>query len=143
MVETIKSEVHGGFTWQDSPQLLLMILPNLLNPRKLLNNICYPIHEVLHTKHKQYPLETHDGVYVVEHDFLGRLVTVDFVREERFAVSPLQRLRQLFDRNFYYGHAQYFPRPFRLIERIYVQNGSFNLEEYLREISEQNFTSQT
>lgn len=126
---------HMGLTFKNAPHLLLMIAPNLLHPGKLLNNLRHPVGEVLHTKHVQYPVEEANEVYAVEHKLFGRLVTVDIVKRDRFRKGYLLRLRQLFDRRFYYGHAQYFPKPFRLVDRTFIDDpNSFDVDSHVKKI---------
>ncbi len=120
---------------KDVSHLFLMWAPNLLNPSKLTANIRHPFREVLHTSHKQYPVEMKEGVeyYVVEHRRFDKLETVDVVRQDTFAQGLILRAKQLFDRNFYYGHDKYFSQPFRLVDRTFVEYG-FNKEEHLRKV---------
>jgi len=124
----------------------LVVLPNILNPWKLASNLRHPIHEVLHTKHRQYPAEGYPGLYVVEHEFFGRVVTIDIV-ETKPELSDLGDLvglvlpKDLFRRDFYVGHADYFPErfweddlvmpQFWLHRRFYVGKHEFSLEEEL------------
>jgi hypothetical protein len=113
---------------------VLMITPNILHPQKLATNLRHPIHEVVHTKHRQYPLEGTDNRYVVEHDFFGRLVTLDIVETDSFTQGLIPRVKQLFRPDFYYGHAEYFPQPFKLVNRTYITNQKgniFNSDEHL------------
>ena len=122
----------GGVRLANAHHLLLMALPNILNPHKLAVNIRHPIHEVFHTGHSQYPLGE-SATYVVEHVLFERLVTVDVIEEDTFPKGFIPRARQLFRRDFYYGHCEYFPQPFRLVERKYINGGDFNLKEYLEQ----------
>ncbi len=103
--------------------LLLMWLPNCLNPHKLKSNLRHPIREVFHTSHKQYRVPKG---YVVEHFFFGDLVTMDFIQKADFETGLVPRLKQLLRRDFYYGHCEFFPQAFKLIERKYVMRGGFN-----------------
>lgn len=120
---------------KDVSHLLLMSVPNLLNPNKLLANIRHPFREVLHTSHKQYPVEMKEGVeyHIVEHRRFNKLETVDIVTPDTFPKGLIPRAKQLFDRSFYYGHDKYFPQPFRLVDRTFVSDG-FNQEEHLHKV---------
>jgi hypothetical protein len=123
----LKNVYHLGFMWA----------PNLLNPNKLLVNLRHPIREVFHTSHRQEPVEMLEGVeyHLVEHLVGDRLVTVDIIKSDTFPKGITSRLKHLFDNNFYYGHANYFPLPFRLINRTYV-NSDFSKKDYIeRELS--------
>lgn len=112
-----------------------MWTPNILNPHKLVENIRHPLREVLHTSHKQYLVEMKEGVeyYVVEHRRFNKLETVDVVRPDTFAKGLIPRVKQLFNRTFYYGHNEYFPQPLRLVDRVFVGEG-FNQEDHLRKV---------
>lgn len=112
-----------------------MCAPNFLNPRKLAANMSHPLREVFHTSHKQYPIEMEERTeyYIVEHIRFNKLETVDVVRSDIFSKGLIPRVKQLFDRKFYYGHDKYFPQPFRLVDRAFVRDG-FNQEEHLRKV---------
>ena len=99
--------------------MVLMVLPNVFQLKKLIQNVRHPIHDWAHTRHRQYPVG--GGQYLVEHYWFGRLVTVDTVVMDKFAKGFFGRLRQLFGSDFYYGHCEYFPQPFRLVERKYIR----------------------
>ncbi len=121
--------------------LLLMWTPNILNPSKAFSNLRNPVGEVIHTKHSQYLVEENNpskDIYVVEHLLRGKLVTVDLVRRDRFPKPWLLRLKQLFEKDFYYGHAQYFPQPFRLIDRTFVSEEPFDIKEYAKKVLTKN-----
>lgn len=120
---------------KDTTNLLLMWAPNLLNPNKLLANIRHPFRGIIHTSHKQYPIEMKEGdeYYVVEHRRFNKLETVDLVTPDTFPKGLIPRVKQLFDRNFYYGHDEYFAQPFRLVHRTFVSDG-FNQQEHLRKV---------
>ena len=120
----------GGVKLANAYHLFLMALPNILNPHKLAVNVRHPIHEVIHTGHRQYPLG--ETTHVVEHVLFERLVTVDVIEEDTFPKGLISRVKQLFRRDFYYGHCEYFPQPFRLVERKYVNGNGFNLDEHLK-----------
>ena len=121
--------------WKSVHHLVLMVTPNLLNPRKLAANIRHPFREVFHTNHKQYPVEMREGVeyHVVEHRRFGKLETVDIFVSDTFAQGLIPRVKQLLNATFYYGHDQYFPKPFRLVDRSFVGNG-FDREAHLRKV---------
>lgn len=131
--ELTSSVPNEGLRWKNAHHVVLMLAPNILHPIKLAANLRRPIHEFVHTNHKQYPVEMREGVeyHVVEHRLLGRLVTVDVVTPDAFPRGLLPRVKQLFDRKFYYGHDKYFPQPFRLVNREFV-NERFNQEEHVR-----------
>lgn len=123
---------NHGVRVSNGHHLLMMWLPNILNPHKLAANIRNPIHEVFHTKHKQYSIDG-DSLHIVEHVLFNRVVTVDVVERSEFAAGLVARTKQLFGRDFYYGHDQYFPQPFRLIERTFVKKGViFDREEHAK-----------
>lgn len=126
----------GNYSQKKSDRIeyaLLMWTPNLLNPKKLASNLRHPVHEVLHTSHRQYPITMEEGVeyHVVEHKLGPKLVTIDIVKPSKFAKGVVPRMKQLFDSKFYYGHSQYFPQPFKLINRTFVRKG-FDKEKHLR-----------
>ncbi len=121
---------EGGLRWGYTYHLLFMVLPNILHPKKLAKNIMHPIGEVLHTHHKQYPIGE-DSLHVVEHRLFGKLVTIDVVREDTFANGIRGRLRQLFKEDFYYGHCEYFPRPFQLVDRTCIEGNVFDYNGHL------------
>ena len=127
--------IQEGLKWNNVHHLLLLWTPNILNPHKLFANLRHPIGEVVHTNHKQHPIERKKRAqyYVVEHRLLDRLVTVDVVTPTEFPKGFIPRVKQLFDRNFYYGHDRDFPRPFTLINRTFV-DGDFNEQDYSRKI---------
>ena len=112
---------------------LLMMTPNVLNLRKLVSNIRHPIHEILHTRHVQYPIAMEEGVeyHVVEHKLGPKLVTIDVIKPTPLARGVIPRMKQLFDSRFYYGHAEYFPQPFELVDRTFVRKG-FDKEKHLQ-----------
>lgn len=120
---------------KDASHLFLMWAPNLLNPNKLVTNIRHPFREGIHTSHKQYPVEMKEGIeyYAVEHRRFNKLETIDIVKQDAFAKGLIPRIKQLFDRNFYYGHDKYFPQPFRLVDRAFIKAG-FNEEVHLRKV---------
>jgi len=63
----------------------------------------------------------------------NRLVTVDVVERSAFAEGLIPRVKQLFRGDFYYGHDQYFPQPFKLIDRTFVKKGVIlDREEHAR-----------
>lgn len=136
--ELTSSVPKEGLQWRNAHHVVLMWTPNVLHPRKLAANLRHPVYEVLHTSHKQYPVEMKEGVeyHVVEHRLLNRLVTVDVVIPDVFPNGFIPRVKQLFDRRFYYGHDTYFPQPFRLVDRVFVSNG-FNHEEHVRKVTRQ------
>lgn len=131
--EIVSNVPQEGLRWKNAHHILFMWTPNVLHPRKLAANLRHPIHEVIHTSHKQYPVEMKEGVeyHVVEHRLGERLVTVDVVTPDTFPKGIIARTKQLFDTKFYYGHDKYFPEPFRLVNRAFVNNG-FNQEEHIR-----------
>ncbi len=106
---------------KNTSHLFLMWLPNIFNPHKLIANIRHPINEVFHTKHNQYPVG--DSFHIVEHVLFNRVVTVDVVEKSEFPRGLANRTRQLFKRDFYYGHDQYFPEPFKLVNRTFIKKG--------------------
>lgn len=120
-----------GLKWSNAYHLLLMALPNIFHPKKLARNLRHPIGEVLHTRHNQYSIGE-DGLHVVEHLLFGRLVTVDVVKEDRFVNGIGGRLQQLFRPDFYYGHGDYFPHPFRLVDRTFVDGTVFDYNQHLQ-----------
>ncbi len=126
--------------WRIAPHAFLMVLPNLLHPHKLVANIRHPIYEVVHTGHKQYPLETDDR-HVVEHSIFGRLVTIDVIDRDEFPKGLVPRVKQLFRKDFYYGHCEYFPQPFRLVDRTYVNGNIFDYQEHIRKFRKSGFES--
>lgn len=113
--------------------LLLMWAPNVLNPQKLASNLRHPVHEVLHTHHIQHPITMKEGVeyHVVEHKLGPKLVTIDVVKPTPLARGVIPRIKQLFGKRFYFGHAEYFPEPFELVDRTFVRKG-FDKEEHLK-----------
>ncbi len=131
----IPDRIQEGLKLRNAHNLLLLWTPNILNPHKLFANLRHPIHEVFHTNHKQRPIERkkHAQYYVVEHRLRDRLVTVDVVSPTQFPKGLIPRVKQLFDRNFYYGHDRDFPQPFTLINRTFVR-GEFNEENYSKRI---------
>lgn len=126
---------YKGLDWSNAHHLPLVLAPNVLNPAKLLANLRNPVNEFLHTSHKQYPVELKENTeyHLVEHRLGEDLVTVDIVVPQRFASGYINRARQLFETDFYYGHDKYFPQPFRLIDRTFVSDG-FDVEEYIQEV---------
>ncbi len=129
-IESSISQIKGR-DLRYTPQFLVMLAPNILHPGKLAANIRHPVHEVLHTNHKQYPVDMQEGVeyHIVEHRLFNKLVTVDIVRQVQLAEGFIPRIKQLFDRSFYYGHAGFFPQPFKLTNRTFVKEG-FDQEEH-------------
>lgn len=127
--------IQEGLKWRNAHNLLLLWTPNILNPHKLFANLRHPIGEVFHTNHKQKPIERKKKAqyYVVEHRLFDKLVTVDVVTPTEFPKGLIPRMKQLFDRNFYYGHDRDFPQPFMLINRTFVAE-SFNEEDYSKKI---------
>ncbi len=123
---------------KNAHHLALMWTPNLLNPPKLINNLRHPIGEVFHTKHTQYPVDMREGIeyHVVEHRMFDKLVTVDVIHQDTFPKGIIPRLKQLFDKDFYYGHDKFFPQPFRLINRTFVSD-NFDLENHVQQILDQ------
>ncbi len=119
-----------GLRLRNAHHLLLMMLPNLFNLFKLVANIRHPIYEVIHSSHNQYQING-SSLYVVEHFLFGRLVTVDVVEIDSFPLGLIKRALQLFKRDFYYGHCEYFPQPFRLLDRKYVRREDFSIDKYL------------
>lgn len=109
----------------------LMLVPNILNPNKLAANLRHPVHEMLHTSHKQY-FDEDSRFYVVEHYLFGRVVTVDAITESFSPAGFWNRVTHLFRKDFYYGHAEYFPKRFRLIKRWHVKNGELDIALNLR-----------
>ena len=109
-----------------------MITPNILNPHKLYRNLRYPIHEFIHIKHRQYPIEDSQIFFAVEHYFINNVVTLDIIKKD-----PTRDLKDLFKKlfreDFYYGHCQYFPQTFKLQKRIYVKDDNRDLEEIIKE----------
>ncbi|MBI4097252.1 MAG: hypothetical protein HY428_02435 [Candidatus Levybacteria bacterium] len=136
VLSEIRSTVpREGLQWKNAHHVVLMLAPNILHPIKLAANLRHPIHEFVYTSHKQYAVDMREGVeyHVVEHNFLGRLVTLDVVTPDSFPRGFVPRVKQLFDRRYYYGHGRYFPQPFMLVNRTFVTDG-FNQEEYIREV---------
>ena len=113
-----------------------MWVPNLLHPGKLANNLKNPIGEVFHTKHSQYPLDSDSKVFAVEHELFGRKVTLDIVKPAKFPRAWLLKTMQLFDPKFYYGHANYFPQAFELVDRTFLPKGTiFDINDYLASVA--------
>lgn len=131
----VPDRIQEGLRWNNAHHLLLLWTPNILNPHKLFANLRHPIGEVFHTNHKQLPLERKKRAeyYVVEHRLLDKLVTVDVVTPTSFSNGLVLRIKQLFDRNFYYGHDKDFPQPFILVNRTFVEGG-FNEKDYSKKI---------
>jgi hypothetical protein len=121
-----------GLSFRNSHHLGLMWTPNIFHPVKLASNIRHPIGEVLHTRHTQEPVELREGTeyHLVEHYFGRKLVTVDIVTPQA-QQQGMDRFKQLMQRDFYYGHADFFPQPFRLINRTFVNSSSFDITEYV------------
>lgn len=132
---SLPDRVEEGLKPSNAYHLLLLWMPNILNPHKLVANLRHPIGEVFHTNHKQRPVTVKDGVsyHVVEHRLIGKLVTVDIVTPTIYQEGLFPRLKQLFDRKFYYGHDKDFPHPFMLVNRTFV-NSRFNEESHLDKI---------
>lgn len=128
----VPDRVLEGLRWNNLHHLLLLWTPNILNPHKLIANLRHPIGEIFHTNHKQRPVKKTDETqyYIVEHKLFGKLVTVDVVIPTTFPQGIIPRIKQLFDRRFYYGHDRDFPHPFILVNRIFVDD-KFNRDEYL------------
>jgi len=122
--------------WKNVHHVGIMWAPNVLHPAKLRANVAHPIGEVFHTSHKQYPIELIPDRehYLVEHNLFDKLVTVDLIVPDTFRPGIVNRTKQLFDRNFYYGHAGYFPQPFKLIDRTLVGR-DFNMEQHLARLA--------
>lgn len=133
--EFISSVDQEGAKFKNIHHLALMWTPNLLNPHKLGANLRHPIGEVFHTKHTQYPIELKEGIeyHIVEHRMFNKLTTVDIVHVDEFPKGFMARLKQLFDRNFYYGHDKYFPKPFKLVNRTFVDK-DFDLRSHIENI---------
>ena len=112
---------------------VLLLLPNLFRPDKLYQNLRHPVHEWLHTRPRQYPVKSTLDLHVVEHEFRGRLVTVDLVEARADTGTLSEHLGRIWKKDFYYGHCHYFPQPFRLIKRHYIQDGHGRLESILGE----------
>ncbi len=126
-----------GLRWRNAYHLPLMWLPNVVNPRKLIRNLHAPITEVLHTSHIQYPVAMEEGIeyFVVEHRLGAMDITVDVVTPDVFPKGLVSRVRQLFDPKFYYGHADYFPHPFKLVDRTDAGKIEFGKkEEHVRKV---------
>ena len=130
-------ENNEGLRLNNTHHLFLMILPNLLHPRKLARNVRHPIFEVLHKGQRQQPIEAGKDRYIVEHTLFGKLVTVDIVDRDVFPEGLLARARQLFREDFYYGHNEYFTQAFRLCDRTYVTGEIFNYEEHINRFRKQ------
>ncbi|MBI2621342.1 MAG: hypothetical protein HYW63_01690 [Candidatus Levybacteria bacterium] len=125
--------IQEGLRWNNLHHLLLLWTPNIFNPYKLIANLRHPIGEVFHTNHKQRPVKRTDETqyYIVEHRLFGRLVTVDVVIPTTFQKGIILRIKQLFNRRFYYGHDRDFPRPFILVNRTFV-NDDFDQKRFLK-----------
>jgi hypothetical protein len=132
----LPDRVEEGLRPSNAYNLLLLWAPNIFNPRKLVANLRHPIGEVFHTNHKQRPFAIKKGTpyYVVEHRLFGHLVTVDVVIPTTFPKGLLPRIKQLFDRKFYYGHDKDFPQPFMLVNRTFVDECEFNEKTHLRSL---------
>lgn len=124
-----------GLNRRNAHHLAFLWVSNLLNPHKLAVNARHPIGEWLHTSHKQGPVEMVEGVeyHLVEHRLGSRLVTIDIIQPDEFARGLIPRARQLFDGDFYYGKDEYFPYPFRLVDRTYVKD-NFDQGEHVRNV---------
>lgn len=131
----VPDRIQEGLNLRNAHNLLLLWTPNIFNPYKLLANLRHPIGEVIHTNHKQKPIEKKERAqyYVVEHRLFEKLVTVDVITPTTFPKGFVPRIRQLFDKNFYYGHDRDFPQPFTLINRTFVA-GRFNEKDYSKKI---------
>lgn len=131
----VPDRVLEGLRWNNFHHLLLLWTPNILNPHKLIANLRHPVGEVFHTNHKQRPVKKTEETqyYIVEHRLFGRLVTVDVVVPTTFSKGIVSRVKQLFDKRFYYGHDRDFPHPFILVNRRFVDD-EFSQEDYLRKM---------
>ncbi len=118
--------LQEGLNFRNSPNLIILWAPNVLNPYKLKANVLHPVGEVIHTSHKQHRVGMIEGVEynVVEHRLGKRLVTIDVVALDQYRQGFFARMRQIFDRRFYLGHDRDFPQPFTLINRTFVRDGS-------------------
>ena len=116
----------------------LMILPNILNLEKLYNNIRQPIHEFIHTYHRQYQSKQDPSIFVVEHEFFNKLVTIDIIRRDEDSDLLMPRLKRLFASDYYYGHNEYFPNSFKLEERVYIIRTDVNLEALVKRLIVEN-----
>lgn len=131
LVETPQEKKYGKGEY--AIHSILMILPNIFNPSKLRDNVTHPIREWAHSSHLQYPID-YSNYYVVEHYVGDRLVTADLVEKADSILTGLsRRLMRLFEFEFYYGHEDYFPQEFQLIERLYVDSNR-ELHEYLQKM---------
>lgn len=130
VVLTSMMENPGGIKWSNLHHTVLLLLPNLFHPAKLWLNICHPVREWIHTSHVQYPMGK-SGVYVVEHRLFNSLQTVDVIVLDKWADSLLDRIRQLFDFNFYYGHEKFFPEVYRRLDRTWVPTGGLDIEKHV------------
>ncbi len=106
----------------------LKIFKNFFLPRNIVKNLKNPIPETIHTSHKQHSIGR--GNYIVEHYLFDKLVTTDLIKKDPFKDNLLDVIKQVFKKDFYYGHAEYFPKPFVLIKREYI-NQDFNKEAFL------------
>ncbi|KKR77004.1 MAG: hypothetical protein UU21_C0001G0058 [Candidatus Levybacteria bacterium GW2011_GWA2_40_8] len=131
----LSERVQEGLRLRNAYHILLLWTPNIFHPQKLAANIRHPIGEVIHTSHKQRPVEMKEGVeyHVVEHRLVGKLVTVDVVTPTTFPKGIIPRVRQLFDIRFYYGHDRDFPHPFMLVNRTFVTAG-FDQQTHLQRV---------
>jgi hypothetical protein len=115
----------------------LMWTPNIFSP-KLFKNLRSPFTEILHGHHRQYAVDMIEGVeyHVVEHGLGLMDMAVDVVAVDSFPQGLIPRIRQLFRQDFYYGHAQYFPQPFRLIARS-GEEAIYHKEEFVNRVLEE------
>lgn len=112
------------FTLKNGRHILFMLAPNIFILSKLCQNLRHPIHEWIHTQHEQLPLEEIPNLYLVKHYFFSRLVTLDVIKRVEDG-----------HRGDYYGHCDYFPQTFNLMERIYIRDGKEpNLEKQIEGI---------
>ena len=133
--EIVSNIPQEGHRLNNIHHLGLLYVPQVLNPQKLLLNLRHPIGEGFHTSHNQYPVDIIEDLeyHVVEHKLFKNIVTVDVVHQDSFAEGLVERARQLFRMDFYYGHVKFFPQPFKLVDRTFVGKG-FNLDGHVEEV---------
>ncbi|KKQ34049.1 MAG: hypothetical protein US51_C0054G0002 [Microgenomates group bacterium GW2011_GWA2_37_6] len=131
----VPDRIEEGLKLNNIHHLLLLWTPNIFNPHKLIANLRHPIGEVFHTNHKQRPVKKTEETeyYIVEHRLFGKLVTVDIIIPTAFHNGIIPRIKQLFDRRFYYGHDKDFPQPFILVNRTFIKD-RFDQGDYLKTI---------